>query len=184
MAFKDLREFSAGRHIDLPIDGVTYRINDVDGETGLLIQRLMDAAFAAMQDGDAAELDLDDELLDDASEISSYERVLGDAYQQMIDDGVGWTDIKTAAMTTMLWIYTDEDTACKFWEAGGDLSKVEGKAPAPAGANRASRRASSAAARKTRSRASTSGTRASRSTAKTKAKAPGSRGGTSSPSGA
>lgn len=183
MAFKDLREFSQGRFIDLPIDGVTYRINDVDGETGLLVQRLMDAAFAAMQDGDAAELDLDEELLDDASEISSYERVLGDAYQQMLEDGVGWSDIKTAAMTTMLWIYTDEDTASKFWEAGGDLSKVEGKAPAPA-ANRASRRASSAAARKTRSRASTSGTRASRSTTARKAKAPGSRGGTSSPSGA
>lgn len=182
MAFKDLREFSQGRFIDLPIDGVTYRINDVDGETGLMIQRLMDVAVQAAQADDDTELDLDEELLDDASEVNSYERVLGDAYGQMLDNGVGWADIKTAAFTTMVWIYTDEDTASKFWEAGGDLSQVEGKAPAPAGANRASRRASSAAARKTRSRASTSGTRASRSTAK-KTGAPGSRGGTSSPSG-
>lgn len=181
MAFKDLREFSDGRHIDLPIDGVTYRINDVDAETGLLVQRLMDAGVQAGQAG--RPLDLDEDLLDDAQELSTYESVLGDAYQEMLDNGVGWADLKRAAMTAMVWIYFDEETAERFWESG---SAGEAVAPAtgqpPSGVNRAARRASSAAARTTRKRASTSGTRASRST--TQKKAPASRGKTSGSSGA
>jgi hypothetical protein len=180
VAFKDLREFTEGAHIDLPIGGVTYRINGVDAQTGLLIQRLMDAGVQAAQAGGA--FDLDDELLDDAQELNSYEAILGDAYQQMLDDGVDWEELKRAAVTTMVWIYADEEAAEKFWESG---AVGEALAPAtgqpPAGANRAARRASSAAARKTPSRASTNGTRASRST--TRKKAPASRGGTSSSSG-
>jgi hypothetical protein len=181
MAFKDLREFSEGRHIDLPIDGVTYRINDVDAETGLLVQRLMDAGIQAGQAGQP--IDLDEDLLDDAQELSTYESVLGDAYQQMLDDGVRWGDIKRAAMTAMIWIYFDEETAERFWETG---AAGEAAAPAtgqpPSGANRAARRASSAAARTTRKRASGSTTTAkpSRSTAR---KAPASRGRTSGSSG-
>ncbi|MEU9839744.1 hypothetical protein AB0C69_11040 [Actinomadura sp. NPDC048032] len=180
MAFKDLREFAEGPHIDLPIGGITYRINGVDAQTGLLVQRLMDAGVQAAQAGD--EFDLDDELLDDAQELNSYEAILGDAYQQMLDDGVDWEELKRAAVTTMVWIYADEDTAEKFWESGAvgeALAPVTGRPPS--GANRATRRASSAAGRKTPSRASTSGTRGSRST--TRKKAPGSRGGTSSSSG-
>ncbi|TDD88352.1 DUF7426 family protein [Actinomadura rubrisoli] len=181
MTFKDLREFSEGAHIDLPIGGITYRINGVDAETGLLIQRLMDAGIKAGQSGQP--MDLDEDLLDDAQELSTYESVLGDAYQQMLDDGVDWEELKRASMTTMIWIYFDEETAERFWETG---AAGEAVAPAtgqpPAGANRNTRRASSAAVRKTRSRASTSGTRASRSTTRTKA--PGSRGKTSGSSGA
>ena len=180
MAFKDLREFSEGAHIDLPIGGITYRINGVSAETGLLVQRLMDAGIKAGQTG--AALDLDDDLLDDAQELSTYEAVLGDAYQQMLDDGVDWEELKRASMTAMIWIYFDEETAEKFWEtgaAGEALAPVTGQPPS--GANRAVRRASSAAARKTPSRASTNGTRASRSTTRTKA--PASRGKTSGSSG-
>lgn len=181
MAFKDLREFAEGPHIDLPIGGITYRINGVDAQTGLLVQRLMDAGVQAAQTGD--EFDLDEELLDDAQELNSYEAILGDAYQQMLDDGVDWEELKRAAVTTMVWIYADEETAEKFWESG---AVGEALAPAtgrpPSGANRAVRRASSASARKTRSRVSTKPTRASSSTT-TKRKAPGSRGASSSSSG-
>lgn len=181
MAFKDLREFSEGAHIDLPIGGITYRIAGVDAQTGLLIQRLMDAGIKAGQSGQP--IDLDEDLLDDAQELSTYESVLGDAYQQMLDDGVDWEELKRASMTVMIWVYFDEETAEKFWETG---AAGEALAPAtgqpPSGANRANRRASSAAARSTRPRASTNGTRASRST--TRKKAPASRGKTSGSSGA
>ncbi|WUI02110.1 hypothetical protein OHR68_09970 [Spirillospora sp. NBC_00431] len=181
MAFKDLREFTEGAHIDLPIGGVTYRINGVNAETGLLVQRLMDAGVAAAQAG--GEFNLDEELLDDAQEINSYEAVLGDAYQQMLDDDVDWEELKRAAMTAMVWIYADEETAERFWESGspGEAAPPAAGRP-PSGANRATRRGSSAVARKTRSRASTNGTRASTSTARKKA--PGSRGKTSGSSGA
>jgi hypothetical protein len=180
MAFKDLREFSEGRHIDLPIDGVTYRIDDVDAETGLLIQRLMDAGIRAGQVGGA--VDMDEELLSDAQELNSYEDILGDAYQQMVDDGVGWAALKRAAVTTMMWIYFDEETAEKFWESGSAEKAVAPETgQPPTGANRHTRRASAATASTTRKRASGTATRASRSTAAKKA---ASRGGKSSSSGA
>lgn len=180
MAFKDLREVTEGRHIDLPIDGVTYRINDVDAETGMLIQRLMDAGIRAAQTGES---DLDEELLSDAQELNSYEDILGDAYQQMLDDGVGWTALKRAAVTTMMWIYFDEETAEKFWESGSAEKAVAPETgQPPSGANRHTRRASAAGASTTRSRASGTGTKGSRSTGPKKA--PRSRGATSGSSGA
>lgn len=181
MAFKDLREVTEGRHIDLPIDGVTYRINDVDAETGLLIQRLMDAGIRAGQTG--AAVDLDEELLDDVRELDSYESILGDAYQQMIDDGVGWAALKRAAVTTMMWIYFDEETAEKFWESGSAEKAVAPETgQPPSGANRHTRRASAAGASTTRSRASGTATKGSRSTGPKKA--PRSRGATSGSNGA
>lgn len=181
MAFKDLREFTDGAHIDLPIGGVMYRINDVDAETGLLVQRLMDAALEA--EGSGGDIDVDEELLDDAREMRLYEDVLGDALEEMRDNGLLWSDIKRAATTAMIWIAFDEETAEKYWESGERAG--EAAAPAvgqpPSGANRTARRASSASARKTRSRASTKPTRASTST--TRKTAPGSRGKTSGSSG-
>lgn len=158
MAFKDLREFTDGRFIDLPIDGKTYRVHDVDAETGIWVQRVMELGIAASQGQE-----VDGAVLDDDDETEAYERVLGDTYEEMIADRVAWSDIKHCATTAMIWIAFDEDTAQKYWETGKSAAPGEAAAPA-AGPNRASRRASSAAARKTRSRASTSGTRASRST--------------------
>lgn len=152
MAFKDLREFLDGRHLDLPIDGTVYRVCDVDAATGLWVQKVMDLGIAAAQGRE-----VDGVVLDDDEERDVYRRVLGDTYDQMTADGVGWADLKHAAVTAMIWIAFDEAAAEKYWESGS------GEVPAPApGPNRASRRASSAAARKTRSRASTSTTRVSR----------------------
>lgn len=165
MAFKDLREFSAGKFLDLPIDGKTYRVHDVDAETGLWVQGLMDAGIAA-----AEGRDVDAAALGDDDEQDVYGRVLGATLDELVEGGVGWSDIKHAGVTAMLWIAFDTDTAQAYWESGG----VPGEAPAPtAGPNRASRRASAASARKTRSRASTTPTKAPRSTSATKPAARG-----------
>lgn len=184
MAFKELREFSKGRYLELPIDGVTYRIEDVDAETGLLIQRIMDVGLEAAQgDGD---LDLDDELLDDARELSLYEDTLGEALQAMKDNGVPWADVKRAATTAMIWVCFDEEAAEKYWMSGG----TAGEAPAPetgrppSGASRGARRASSAAARTTRKRVSGTSTKAKPSRSAARKATPGSRGRTSGSSGA
>jgi hypothetical protein len=159
MAFKDLREFVDGRHLDLPIDGKTYRVHDVDADTGVWVQKAVDLGIAAHQGKD-----VDGAVLDDDEERGAYERVLGDTYEEMRADGVEWGDLKHAAITAMIWIAFDQETAEKYWETG---DKGEAAAPETPGPNRASRRASSAAVRKTRSRASTSTTRASRSTTAT-----------------
>ncbi|MFC4912592.1 DUF7426 family protein [Actinomadura gamaensis] len=156
MAFKDLNEFLADAHLDLPINGTVYRVNDPDAETGLVVQRLMEIGAAVHQGREVTEAELDD-----VEEGELYERVLGDAYAQMLADNVTWSRIKHAAVTAMIWISADLESAEKYWETAGEATAPPAT---PAGPNRASRRASAAAARTTRSRASTTGTRASRST--------------------
>jgi hypothetical protein len=166
VAFKDLRDLIDGRFLDLPIDGRTYRVHDVDAETGMWVQKVMDLGIAAHQGKD-----VDGSTLDDEQEVEAYERILRGTYDEMVEAGVEWGDIKHVATTAMIWIAFDEDTAQKYWETGDQGEEV---APAQTpGPNRASRRASSAAVRKTRSRASTTTTRASRST--TKKASPGAR---------
>lgn len=160
MAFKDLSEFLDDAHLDLPIDGTVYRVTDPDAETGLLVQRLMDIGVAAQQGRE-----VDGAELDDVEEADLYERVLGDAHAAMVADGIGWSKIKHAATTAMIWIAVDTATAEKYWETGaGAGGEGQGEAAPAAGQNRASRRASAAAVRTTRKRASTTTTRASRST--------------------
>ncbi|MFB4320673.1 hypothetical protein [Actinomadura sp. 21ATH] len=158
--WKDLDDFLDEEYLELPIQGRVYRIEDVDGETALRVRRLAkigQEAAAARKAG--RPVDESAVVLDDADEDLLYERVLGEAYEQMRADGVKNSRIKMAAQTAMVWIISDKDSARAFWEAGGD---PEATGPAP---NRASRRASAASARKTPSRASTKSTRASKSTA-------------------
>ncbi|MBA9003660.1 DUF7426 family protein [Thermomonospora cellulosilytica] len=158
-AFKDLGDALHGAYIELPLGGRVYRIDDVSAETALYVERVMSvgASLATEQ----AVSDEDIEVLDDDGERDLYRRVMGDAYDEMIRDGVNWQAIKHAGMTVMVWILRDEATAAKYWESGGGATAM-GEALAPAAGNRASRRASQAMARKTPSPASTNGTRASR----------------------
>lgn len=156
MAFKDLREFVDKASIDLPIDGTVYTVYDVDAETGLWAQSVLEVGAAAYngQDLDGAE------LLDDDAERGVYQRLLAGTFDQMCADGVAWNDIKHASITALVWITVDEESATRYWESGGTPGEAQAR-PAP---NRASRRASAAVVKKTRKPASTSGTRVSKST--------------------
>jgi hypothetical protein len=163
MAFKDLGDALDGAYLELPLksrahpDGKLYRIDDVDAETGLYVEHVMGLGVALAADGEVTDEDI--EVLNDDGEKDLFRRVMGAAYDEMIADGVRWSAIKHAAMTAIVWVLRDEETAEQYWSSGGGASAM-GEALAPTGGNRASRRASQAMERKTRSRASTSGTRA------------------------
>lgn len=171
MAFKDLRELREQARLELPIDGKTYVVYDVDAETGLWAQELVDLGIAAYQGAE-----VDGSVLDDGDERNMYARLLGKTLDEMLADGVAWSDIKHAGITALLWIAHDEETAAKYWESTPGEAEREAQKPP----NRASRRASAAAARTTRTRASTSGTKAAKTSA---ARKTASRGKTSSNSG-
>lgn len=151
MAFKDLREVRTRARLELPIDGKVYTVYDVDADTGVWAQELAGLALAVEAEQDITSDDV--EFLNDDDERDMVRRFLGDTYEEMRADGVGWSDIRHAAMTVWVWILQDEAAAEAYWNGG------TGQGEAQARGNRASRRASAAAARKTRSRASTSGTR-------------------------
>ncbi len=154
MAFEDLAHFSDGRTLELPIDGRVYVIEDVDGETGLWAQKLMELGAAAH-----AGKDVDGSVLDDEQESDAFKRLLGSALDDMLADGVKWDRIKHVFYTTLIWVTSDEKTAEKIWASYG---KGDAEGEEEARPNRAYRRASAAAARTTKSPARGSGTRASK----------------------
>lgn len=154
MAFKDLDEFLTGSSgLELPIGGKVYAIPDLDGPTGLWAQRMWEDIGRARAGGDE-----EAGKFDDADERLLVERMLGSALEEMLGDGVTWTRIQTAGMTAYLYFAVGEEAARKYWEAGGDPEAMSPATETPP--NRASRRASAAAARTTRKAASGSGTKA------------------------
>lgn len=158
--FKALDGALDGDALELPIpsekhpDGRVYRIPDPPADLGMRVSRLVTGAIAAYQTGAAP----DTQLLDDQAEGDIVERLLGPALVEMRADGVRWSMIRHAGMTAMMWVALGEDAAAAYWESGSGGRPGEAT---PAGGNRASRRASEAAARRTLSQASTNGMRGS-----------------------
>ncbi|MFF0744216.1 hypothetical protein ACFYVL_27840 [Streptomyces sp. NPDC004111] len=155
MAFKALGEL-LDESLSLPRGDTLYVVAAPSAEVGLRTQALINAAAVAA-DGGA----VDEQVLGDAAERDLYRDVLGAAHDQMVADGVPWPYLKHAALTAMVWIAQDMAAAERFWNAGGDPSRL-----AP---NRAARRRSDAAS-STPSRGSTSGTSTRKGTTRAKSK--------------
>ena len=164
MAFKDLGDWGSLDPLRLPLQGKTYTLPPVDSELGPRLQALISFG-AEVADGDKTTLSAKDRVvLDDFAEMELYQEILGDVYQEMVDDGVPWPALKHAAMTSMFDAVFDRDTAEKYWESLG-------KAPAP---NRAARRSRTTASASKTTKASAAGT-TSRRKLPAKAKATGGR---------
>ncbi|MFE5777078.1 hypothetical protein [Brachybacterium sp. NPDC056505] len=127
-AFKDLDQFLDDALV-LPINGKDYRIPAVSAQLGLKLQRILEVTEDA-QNNRASDEDVQ-ELISDAEEMELYPDVLGDAYDEMLADGISYPRLRLAAITAILWNVHGEDMAADYWAAGG-------KAPEP---NRAQRRA-------------------------------------------
>ncbi|MGW2062807.1 DUF7426 family protein [Streptomyces sp. NPDC001937] len=134
--------------LSLPIKGRTYVVEAPSAEIGLRTQAIVQAAAIAQDGGRANE-----RVLADAAERDLYADLLGDAYDEMVADGVKWPALKHAALTAMVWVVHSREQAERFWNSGGDP-----KAMAPNRASRRSQAAGSGAASTTNSRGSGSGT--------------------------
>ncbi|MBB4915098.1 DUF7426 family protein [Streptosporangium saharense] len=109
--FADLNDFFRDG-LDLPIGGKVYRVPPADAATGLFCQKLMTVGINA-----ANGKQIDEAELTDDGEKDLYRRVLGTAFDEMIEDGVSWAKIKHCGITAFLWIAGDEDSAAKYWQA-------------------------------------------------------------------
>ncbi|MFD3790775.1 hypothetical protein [Streptomyces cyaneofuscatus] len=166
-AFEALGDF-LDDFLELPVIGKdgetrTYRIEDPSAEDGLRIERITTLAARLAAGGSA----VDAPALDDEQELDLYRMCLGDTYEELRAD-LSWGRFRHVALTAMMWITADRETAAAYWSTGN----APGKAPNRETRRQASRDSSaSAAASTTRKPGSTSGTRAGSRKAKHKAKA-------------
>ncbi len=133
MAFQELGNL-LDEGLSLPIKGRTYRIPAPSAETGLRVQAIMQAAAVAADGGM-----VNTELLADAAERDMYADVLGTAHAEMVSGGVDWPTLKHAAVTAMVWIIQDKNAAERYWNSGGDPSRVAPNREARRKAHRARR---------------------------------------------
>jgi hypothetical protein len=113
----------------LPIKGKTYVVQSPNAATGLFVQSLMSAAQMSRSGLSVAGTPDAQLVLEDDDERHLFQRVLGDTYDQLVADGVGWHHIKRAGSATMLWIHRGEEAAELFWNGGS----ADPKAPTPEG---------------------------------------------------
>jgi hypothetical protein len=174
--FRDLGEL-LDETLRLPIDGKVYVIAAPDAVTGLRVEALF-AAGAVAAAGGTPKLPT---ILGDDDEDDLYQRVLGDTYQELLDDAVSHVALKLVATTAMMWTVFGVEVAETYWGRAGKT----GEAPAP---NRAARRAKkstpTATVSATPKRGSTRTTKTSPTTSGRATPARASRGGRSSSAGA
>lgn len=128
--------------------GKDYSIDPLNARTGLKVQRAF-AASARIQDGE--ELTEKDKAVLEEDDEDLWPEILGDTYDELLDDGASFIALRLAANATILWTVQDRDMALQFWEAGG-------KAPAPNRAQRRAKTTRTGGANTTKSRASGTGT--------------------------
>lgn len=115
MGFKDMGDFFDPT-LPLPIRGKVYVVESPEAKLGLKVQRLVALGFAAnngvqLDDAEVSSLDLDD-----AEERDLIPRLLGPAYQEMLNDGVPWEMVKHAGETVIMWIGIGYEAAEAHWE--------------------------------------------------------------------
>ncbi|WP_181034118.1 hypothetical protein [Arthrobacter sp. GMC3] len=124
MAFKDLRE-TLDSTLSLPIGGKEYVIPPINAEVGLRMQDIMNvAAKAAQAKKDGKEYvmtERDEELLSDDEEISIYRDAIGEAWDEMTEDGVTWEEMKLCALTAIFHATQGPEFAEEYFNSGGKV---------------------------------------------------------------
>lgn len=152
MAFRDLDEFLVVEPLVLPIRGKDYSFpGEISARTWLLLQTVAEKAQQARSAEDGGSLD--DVAIPDDVEQGLKAELLGDAEQEMIDDGLTSAHLKAVMMTLIAFHLQGREAAEAVWEA-------QGEAPAP---NREERR-HKATSPSTRSRGSRAGSTARKQT--------------------
>lgn len=104
-------------------DGRDYRVESPDPRTGLFLTSVHELGLAASAGATLSPSDLARLRMDDDEEKSFYQLILGDAYQQMVDDGVKWPKIQDVATHAYLTFNRNNEAAERL--LAGMLGKAE-----------------------------------------------------------
>jgi hypothetical protein len=117
VGFQDLSEFLEP-WLDLPIRGKKYRVDAVDAETGIYCQHVVELGAQLRMGAELTEADVAKLKLNDDQEQDFHRRVLGDAYDEMVADGIPWEYLKRASRTAFMWTVQDREAAEQYWGRG------------------------------------------------------------------
>jgi len=117
--------------------GKHYTVPSPDGETGLRLTALADIARKRNQGVAVSERDVARLHLDDAAEREFAQQVMGECYDEMMNDGVKWVTIQKVMNYSYIYFSMGKDVADKAAREGLFSG---GKVRVPM--NRAERRAS------------------------------------------
>lgn len=134
--FDDFADVLTGGGLALPISGTVYTIAPCDAETGLYLTRLFGQMerVSKGQTSDVADFS-------DGEEIDLFHRVLGQAFDDMAEDGVSWHAMRLAMAAGWTYHVHGEQSARAVWNAGGDPKALQEHG------NRQTRRARAATSR-------------------------------------
>lgn len=166
-------------HLELPIRGVVYRVEDPTAEVGLYCRRLWETSIdvARARNADDDQIEAARQALEQFAALPPppgvpkgtdlWQHLLGAEYERMVAAGLPHGMIQHAGQTAIAWVAGGPEFAESYWLSAGLPNR---EAP-----NRAARRnqgktsRSTAAVSKTRTRASTSTTSSPRKGARTTA---------------
>jgi hypothetical protein len=158
MGFQDL-DAVFDDTLPLPTGGKVYVVPAPDAELGLWCQRMISAGLM-IQAGQTPPDNMPKLTLDDSDEEALYRRMLGDTYNELINDAVSWPRIQLIGQTALLWIGSGRPLAEEFWNSGGNPEVFPPQRKPLRGLT------GTGAARTTKRPGSTSGTKSRRATSK------------------
>lgn len=112
--FEDLTEFVQDDLI-LKIRGKEYIVPPIDALTGAEVVRKWNLAQAIGAGVELSEAEIAELKADADSELDIYKRVLGTAYDEMINDGVGYLLIQRAGKTALALVVSGAEAAQEQW---------------------------------------------------------------------
>lgn len=135
MTERDLSAFFDDGALDYPgvpsrahPEGKTYRVPSPDAQTGLWLATLADIGRKAAVGGTLTKLEEASLKLDDEQEQTLYQRVLGNAYDEMLADGVPWTVLKRIHDDAYMCFAMDQDLADSILDNLGKLKARSNRA--------------------------------------------------------
>jgi len=146
---------------DFP-EGKKYHVSSPDGETGARLSALVVIAAKSRQKLDVSAADMARLNLDDEQERDLMQQTLGDAYEEMMSDGVKWQALSRLGQYALVFHTQGETAANEAAEAGifsgkaparnraqtRAAAKTPGKAPSTSRASTATKKPRTAAAAK------------------------------------
>lgn len=136
----------------------TYRVPSPDAKTGLWLTALWNLGAVRAGGGQMSDVDLERLKLDDDGEKDLYQRVLGPAWDEMIQDGVEWEMLQKIGRDAYVCFASSEQAADALLVAPGNRTAPQSGATASGGSEKAGSRSSQASGvtrARTRGRTST-----------------------------